>query len=986
MSQDNIPERFLQRIKQAKKPKLIEELDLSNDWNTNDSQKLTRIPDAVFELTHLKVLKLSGNQLSTLPDSLSNLSNLTRLDLSLNQLKKIPSWLAENKLEIQIENRFASNCINLFGNPIEEPPLEVVKQGNEYIRNYYSQIATQGKDYLYEAKMLIVGEGGAGKTTLAHKIKDTDCPLPTIDDRTKGITINTHSFSVPAQNRTETRPFQLNVWDFGGQEIYHATHRFFLSRRSLYVLVADNREDNTDFNYWLNIIELFAGDSPIIIVLNEKDDVQRIINTSELRSRYPYSLKELLSVNFKTHEETDSEKRQQRLKLIRQLISHIEHYAAHLPHIGEPVPALWVDIRQAVENDSRNYIYFEQFFQICYDQGITDKRDIVTLLSYFHDLGIVLHFADNPLLRERVILKPAWATNAVYRIFDNDLIIAKQGRFTRADCSALWSDTQYNYMHDVLIALMKNFHLVYEIGNTDNLIAPQMLPQDTPNYTWDDTNNSLMQFRYDLFMPKGILWQFIVTMYRYIKNHSWVWRNGVILERDGTSAEVRENLFERRIYLRFSGTSIAEFRAIIADRLDEISQSYHKLEYDKMVPCLCSSCRSSPQPYFFQFSVLKKRQAQRKKPTIECLVSGEDVPLNLLLEGFELPHITDKPLDDNREIKPEPNKPMKTIKIFLASSSELEKERDEFEIFIRRKNDNFRQDGIYLELVRWENFIDAMSQTRLQDEYNKAVADCDIFVSLFHTKVGKYTEEEFLKALETFKANGKPLIYTYFKDEAVNLRKITPNIVSLINFKQKLSDLGHFYTNYADINALKYKFSEQLIKVLPQLTGISPSKIEQHIGNENQNLTKIEQHFYGNVGSAPGNIEGDQNLKDTNIKGDYYEQKGNFGIGHMSGGEIKGNAKVAGVINEAEKPNLADAATEIQQLLEQLSETYPTTTSREKNIVVGEAVDQIESNPTLKAKVINALKAGGTEAFKEAVDHPLVNILVATIEGWQDAE
>ena len=64
---------------------------------------------------------------------------------------------------------------------------------------------------------------------------------------------------------------------------------------------------------------------------------------------------------------------------------------------------------------------------------------------------------------------------------------------------------------------------------------------------------------------------------------------------------------------------------------------------------------------------------------------------------------------------------------------------------------------------------------------------------------------------------------------------------------------------------------------------------------------------------------------------------------------------------------------------------YPTTTSREKNIVVGEVVDQIESNPTLKAKVINALKAGGTEAFKEAVNHPLVNILVATIEGWQDS-
>ncbi len=134
------------------------------------------------------------------------------------------------------------------------------------------------------------------------------------------------------------------------------------------------------------------------------------------------------------------------------------------------------------------------------------------------------------------------------------------------------------------------------------------------------------------------------------------------------------------------------------------------------------------------------------------------------------------------------------------------------------------------------------------------------------------------------------------------------------------------------------------------------------------------------------NIEINKGNYNENIEGNYYEQKGNFGIGHMSGGEIKGNAKVAGVINEAEKQNLADAATEIQQLLEQLSETYPTSTNKEKMVVVGEAVDQIESNPTLKAKVINALKAGGTEAFKEAVNHPLVNILVATIEGWQDAE
>ena len=87
-----------------------------------------------------------------------------------------------------------------------------------------------------------------------------------------------------------------------------------------------------------------------------------------------------------------------------------------------------------------------------------------------------------------------------------------------------------------------------------------------------------------------------------------------------------------------------------------------------------------------------------------------------------------------------------------------------------------------------------------------------------------------------------------------------------------------------------------------------------------------------------------------------------------------------------QKQNLAEAAAEIQQLLQQLEQNYPTTTPLEREAVVKEALKQIESNPTFKARVIGALKAGGTEALKELVDHPLINIFIAGLEGWQDAE
>jgi hypothetical protein len=102
--------------------------------------------------------------------------------------------------------------------------------------------------------------------------------------------------------------------------------------------------------------------------------------------------------------------------------------------------------------------------------------------------------------------------------------------------------------------------------------------------------------------------------------------------------------------------------------------------------------------------------------------------------------------------------------IFLASSSELKPEREAFETRVYRKGKLWRDQGITLDPVIWEDFVDAMSRTRSQDEYNKAICAADIFVLLVHTKVGKYSAEEFDVAHRQFMATGRPLIYTYFKN------------------------------------------------------------------------------------------------------------------------------------------------------------------------------------------------------------------------------
>lgn len=164
---------------------------------------------------------------------------------------------------------------------------------------------------------------------------------------------------------------------------------------------------------------------------------------------------------------------------------------------------------------------------------------------------------------------------------------------------------------------------------------------------------------------------------------------------------------------------------------------------------------------------------------------------------------------------------MQTRKIFLASSAELRADRIAFELMIGQLNQDWVPRDTFFHLVVWENFIDAMSKDGLQQEYNKAIQGCDIFVLLFFTKVGRYTADEFETAFGAFREGNKPLIYTYFKDDLVLTGDIDENIVSLLEFKKKLDALKHYFTRYRSAEELKWLFSRQLDKLYGDTQGLS---------------------------------------------------------------------------------------------------------------------------------------------------------------------
>jgi hypothetical protein len=200
--------------------------------------------------------------------------------------------------------------------------------------------------------------------------------------------------------------------------------------------------------------------------------------------------------------------------------------------------------------------------------------------------------------------------------------------------------------------------------------------------------------------------------------------------------------------------------------------------------------------------------------------------------------------------------------IFLASSAELKDDRKEFEIFINRKNNEWNNKGVFLQLIVWEDFLDAIAPTRLQDEYNKAIRESDIFIMLFFTKVGKYTEEEFETAFGQFKATKTPFIFTYFKDAPISTGSASKNdMMSLWAFQEKLKNLEHFQTVYKSIEELQLKFNQQLEKLVANgfIEFNKPSDLEEK-NIAKGDIKRVKKIHIGDEGNTSA-----QNYKRKNI-------------------------------------------------------------------------------------------------------------------------
>ncbi|MBF0381545.1 MAG: leucine-rich repeat domain-containing protein [Magnetococcales bacterium] len=575
----NLVELYLQNNNLTTLPPEIQGLSNLVELSLQNNN-LTTLPPEIQGLAALKLLDLSDNNLTTLPPEITDLSELqlisldnsglTKLPLGIEKLTKLKFVDCRNISSIELPNSLGCllklSSTNIYYNQQNPVPLEIAEKGIFEVYHYINSLGQNSKQ-INEAKLLFVGDGGAGKTSLSKQLRGE--PYDKDESQTHGINIDSWPFKVGKEE------ISLRLWDFGGQETQHQTHQFFLSERSLYVLVLDGRKEENP-EYWLKHIESFGGDSPVLVVLNKIEEHHAYdVNRRFLREKYP-SIVGFYPISCKKGTGLDELKAG-----LVQAINEVEITSTIWPNS-------WFKVKTALEELPEPHIDQAKYQEICENNSVKDDAVRNTLVDFLRDLGVVSHFKSFRL-QDMFILNPHWLTVAVYRIITSKQLAKGYGIISLNELPDILKKKKgdrFNYpvkCHRYIIDLMEKFELCY-LMEEDHILVPGLLEIQEPEFEIDTTNALRFRIDYNEFMPKSVIPRFIVNKHQDIVDNLR-WRTGVVIEdRDyKATAIIRADESAKHIDIIVIGERKKDYLKVIWAVLRQINDSFEKLDYTENI-------------------------------------------------------------------------------------------------------------------------------------------------------------------------------------------------------------------------------------------------------------------------------------------------------------------------------------------------------------------------------------------------------------------
>jgi Leucine-rich repeat (LRR) protein len=597
-------------------------------------ETLNFIPDDIGKLTNLDWLHITRSKVDRVPNSVSELRNLTVLGLDGNQLTDLPSsLLALEKL----------SSIRLKDNPLNPELAAAYKEGIAAVKRYL-RAKTGPQVSLWEAKMILVGEGEVGKSSLLGALRDEawteDNPT------THGIEIKPVKITSPIKGTEIT----FNGWDFGGQRVYRPTHQLFFSAPAVYLVVWKPREGPQQgfVKEWISLIKHRAPDAKIIVVATHGGPKQRQpdIDRQEIWDLFG---KDVIVDFFLVDSKPDKKGKRKGIAELKKAIARV---AATLPEMGRKVPQRWEQTRQALKKTGAAYLPLPRVESLCFDHKM-DADEARDFIRISHRLGHLIHYEHDPILQNLVVLKPDWLSTAISFVLDDEQTRKDHGLVSPERLGQLWDDPKRKdrypkELHPVFLGLMERYDLSYRIPdarknqtNETSLIAqlvPDVRPPEHefragwhPGLARGDEQQSQICRIVDAksgqsATAEGLFYQLIVRLHKYSlgrvnRDSSLHWQRGLVLDDDYNGRALLENVGnDVRITVRAAYPE--RFLSVLTHEVKWLVENFWKgLRCEVTVPCMAPCGKDAPGTGLFEVEKLIafKKQEMQKFP---CYVSG----------------------------------------------------------------------------------------------------------------------------------------------------------------------------------------------------------------------------------------------------------------------------------------------------------------------------------------------------------------------------
>jgi GTPase SAR1 family protein len=526
----------------------------------------TKIDD-LSPLNDLRQLQVLDLQYTAVVDMnpLKELENLQTLNLYGTQVGDISALKRHIKNNMPVKWESFGNGISIKDCPLLNPPRHIVRKGNKAILRYWQELEYKETSTNNQTKLIFVGNSRAGKTSLWQFLKDKIYNEQA--DSTHGI--KTEIWDTETLGTADKQNLAAHIWDFGGQEYYHATHRLFLADNAVYVLVweHDSNKQGTRLekfkldddpkaeieevelehfpaSYWLENIQYFAGKHcPVLIVQNKVDEEAQKANYTEGGKNLPdcFHLSVQNAFGFQQGnpalEESNMDFQKFKLRLLKELRKNATAFK---------LVKYYAQVREALETKAKDteYIPVSELKDIALQ--FDETPDLENLLAYLKSFtNTVLYFPKNAVLKDRLYLNPTHISRDIYKIL-NKQVREKNGKFDVAHIK-----TRLNLTDDQeaerFVALMREFDLIFEKQDEAShreFVTPQYLPEkdklskDIQFFVKRTAFENALSIRFKSFVPRSLMLRFIANN-GVLSDGETYWRNGIIYESPLTNAMIK---------------------------------------------------------------------------------------------------------------------------------------------------------------------------------------------------------------------------------------------------------------------------------------------------------------------------------------------------------------------------------------------------------------------------------------------------------------